>query len=118
MKRAGARRPPSVALKTAPAGAEQYIATCLLRIDHTVQHALEAGWSVLRELLGHTLTAADTYVSGRPQLEELVGQVAPLVYPKIALASPMGSSNSVCIRPRNASAPERPWAIFGICHRL
>ncbi|MBN9103139.1 ParB N-terminal domain-containing protein [Pseudonocardia sp. 73-21] len=65
-----------VARKAAPAGAEQFVATCLLRTDHTVRQALEAGWPLLRELVGHTPTAGDMYSVGRQQLDELVEQVA------------------------------------------
>jgi ParB family chromosome partitioning protein len=65
-----------VARKTAPAGSEQFIATCLLRTDHTIRQALEAGWPLLRELLGHTPNAGDMYAEGRQQLDVLVGQIA------------------------------------------
>jgi len=63
------------ARKTAPAGAEQFVATCLLNTDHTIRQGLEAGWPLLRELLGHDPTAGDMYGEGRRQLGVLIEQV-------------------------------------------
>ncbi|GAA1828803.1 hypothetical protein GCM10009836_03240 [Pseudonocardia ailaonensis] len=59
------------ARRTPPAEAEKFIAVALLSTDHTVRQALEAGWPLLRELLGHEPTA-EAYSRGREQLGQVV----------------------------------------------
>ncbi|GAA4557716.1 hypothetical protein [Pseudonocardia xishanensis] len=68
------------ACKTAPVGAERFVLTCLLAGDHPIRQALEAGWPLLRELLGFEVGPSDRFRSGGAEFSavmEMVSAVSP-----------------------------------------
>lgn len=52
------------ARKSAPLGAERFLLTCLVTGDHPLRQAMEAGWPLLRDLLGLTAGESDRFRHG------------------------------------------------------
>ena len=60
------------ARKTVPPGAERFIAICLLSGDHCLRQAMEAGWPLLRELLGYQVGPGDGFRAGGAQFAAVI----------------------------------------------
>ncbi|SDG82650.1 chromosome partitioning protein, ParB family [Pseudonocardia oroxyli] len=67
------------ARKRAPVGAERFVLTCLVAGDHPLRQAMEAGWPLLRELLGLTSGESDRFRHGAQVgvLLEMVAAASP-----------------------------------------
>ncbi|GLL10651.1 hypothetical protein GCM10017577_17910 [Pseudonocardia halophobica] len=60
------------ARKAVPEGAERFVLACLLAGDHQIRQALEAGWPLLRELLGHEPDPTDRFRAGAGRVGQLL----------------------------------------------